>query len=62
MDCLSAVRASTKGQLMRVELPRIEHADEFDRYTPTADEPSRYHEAGCGFALPAHFSSKQHII
>jgi len=29
-----------------VELPKVDHAEQFDRYKTTVDEPSRYHEAG----------------
>lgn len=34
------------GQSTSVELPKVDHAEQFDRYRTTADEPSRYHEAG----------------
>lgn len=41
-----AVVTDIDGQLTNVELPKVDHADRFDRYRSSADEPSRYHEAG----------------
>lgn len=41
-----AVVTDIDGQLTNVELPKVDHADQFDRYRSTTDELNRYHEAG----------------
>lgn len=47
-----AAGTDTDEQLTSVELPRVDHADQFDRYKSTPDEPSRYHEAGYDTLIP----------
>ncbi|XP_024372104.1 uncharacterized protein [Physcomitrium patens] len=43
---ITANLSSDSGQLTNVQLPRVDHADQFDRYKSTSDELGRYHEAG----------------
>lgn len=46
METLYLVFVTDSGQLTNVQLPRVDHADQFDRYKSTSDELGRYHEAG----------------